>query len=298
MTTERGPILVTGTSSGIGRRITELLSERGYRVFAGARKKADLDSLAALPHVTPVQLDVTHDESIGKAIRAVRSTGQGLYGLVNNAGIVDLAPLLDTSVEELAKLLDVNVYGTHRMVRACFPLLRESHGRIVNIGSINGVFPEVFSGAYCISKYAIEAYTDVLRREFRPLGIQVSVVEPGEFQSRIVSTFLERKGGDLARAFENSPFREEMKKYFDRIQTTAGEADRSRYPVPRPVAEAVLDALFSKDPKRRYLVGSAADTDAAITQVMRLLAQLNLRHEHSLSADELAKRLRAIVSEL
>ena len=297
MSTERGPILVTGTSSGIGRRITELLSERGYRVFAGARKKTDLASLAALPNVTPVRLDVTRDESIGKAIRAVQTTGQGLYGLVNNAGIVDLAPLLDTSVEELAKLLDVNVYGTHRMVRACFPLLRESHGRIVNIGSINGVFPEVFSGAYCISKYAVEAYTDVLRREFRPLGIQVSVVEPGEFQSKIVSTFLERKGGDLARAFENSPFRDEMRKYFDRIQTTAGEADRSRYPDPRPVAEAVLDALFSKDPKRRYLVGSAADTDAAITQVMRLLAQLNLRHEHSLSADELAQRLRATVSE-
>ena len=298
MTAGPGPVLVTGTSSGIGRRIVELLSEQGHTVFAAVRKRSDLASLAALTQVTPILLDVTREESIRRSIRAIQNEGHGLYGLVNNAGIVDLAPLVETTVEALGKVLDVNVYGMHRMVRACFPLLMEAHGRIVNIGSINGVFPEVFSGAYCISKYAVEAYTDVLRRELRALGIRVSVVEPGEFRSNIVSTFLARKGDELVRPFDKSPFREEMRKYFAQIQATPGEADRSRYPDPFPVAEAVLDALFSKVPKRRYLVGSAADTDAAIAQVMRLLAQLNQRHEHSLTADELAKRLRATVSEL
>ncbi len=298
MTAGPGPVLVTGASSGIGRRTVELLSEQGHPVFAAVRKRSDLASLAALPQVTPILLDVTREESIRRSIRAIQNEGQGLYGLVNNAGIVDLAPLLDTTVEELGKVLDVNVYGTHRMVRACFPLLMEAQGRIVNIGSVNGVLPEVFSGAYCISKYAVEAYTDVLRREFRPLGIGVSVVEPGEFRSNIVSTFLGRKGDKLVTPYDNSPFRDELRKYFAQLQTTPGEADRSRYPDPLPVAEAVLDALFSKDPKRRYLVGSAEDTDAVITQVMRLLAQLNQGHEHSLTVDELAKRLRATVSKL
>jgi NAD(P)-dependent dehydrogenase (short-subunit alcohol dehydrogenase family) len=298
MTADPGPVLVTGTSSGIGRKVTELLSEQGQTVFAAARKKSDLASLASLPHVTPIQLDVTREESIRRAIRAIHVAGHGLYGLVNNAGVVELAPLLDTTVEELGYVLDVNLYGMHRMVRACFPFLMEAHGRIVNIGSINGVFPEVYVGAYCVSKYAVEAYTDVLRREFRPLGIHVSVVEPGEFRSNIVSSFLTRKGGGLLTAYEHSPFREAMQMYFAQMQAAPGEADRSKYPDPRPVAEAVVDALFSKEPKRRYLVGSAADTEAALTQVMRLLAQLNQRHAHSRTAEELAKRLKETVSQL
>jgi NAD(P)-dependent dehydrogenase (short-subunit alcohol dehydrogenase family) len=155
MTERLGPVLVTGTSSGIGRGITELLSEEGHPVFAAVRRKSDMASLAALPHVTPLLLDVTREESIYRSIRLIQSAGRGLDGLVNNAGIVDLAPLLDTSVEDLGQLLDVNLYGIHRMVRACFPLLRKSRGRIVNIGSINGVYPEEYAGAYCISKYAV-----------------------------------------------------------------------------------------------------------------------------------------------
>jgi NAD(P)-dependent dehydrogenase (short-subunit alcohol dehydrogenase family) len=248
--------------------------------------------------VTPIQLDVTRENSVRKSIRSIKGAGRGLYGLVNNAGIVDLAPLLDTTVKELGDVLDVNLYGMHRMVRACFPLLEETHGRIVNIGSINGVFPEVFAGAYCISKYAVEAYTDVLRREFRPLGIKVSVVEPGEFRSNIGSNFLARREGRPAPASDKSPFRETMQNYLSQMRATPGEVDRSRYPDPLPVAEAVVDALFSKDPKRRYMVGSRQDTDAALTQVMRLLAQLNQRHEHSLTAEELAQRLRETVSQL
>lgn len=298
MTEGPGPVLVTGTSSGIGRRITELLSEEGHSVFAAVRKESDLASLAALPHVTPIQLDVTSKDSIRTSIQAIQDSGQGLYGLVNNAGIAETSPLVDSSVEDLAYLLDVNLYGMHRMVRACFPLLRESRGRIINIGSINGVYPETFAGAYCISKYAVEAYTDVLRKELSRLGIKVSVVEPGAFQSNISSNFLSRRGDSLATAFDSSPFREAMHKYFAEIRTTPGEADRSKYPDPLPVAKAVVDALFSGTPKRRYLVGTAEETEAAVAQVMRLLAQLNQRHEHSLTTDELVSRLRVAVSQL
>ncbi|HXY46363.1 MAG TPA: SDR family oxidoreductase [Thermoplasmata archaeon] len=293
MTEGPGPVLVTGTSSGIGRRIVETLSEQGHAVFAAVRKEADQAPLAALPNVTPILLDVTHDDSVRASARMVREAGRGLYGLVNNAGTVDLAPLLDTSIEDLSRLLDVNVYGMHRMVRACFPLLRQAHGRIVNIGSINGVYPDIFEGSYCMSKYAVEAYTDVLREEFAPLGIGVSVVEPGGFRSNIVSSFFERKKGHTAAASVSSPMREATQKFFSETFSVPGELDRSRYPDSRPVAEAVVDALFSQTPKTRYLVGSTGETSAAIDQVIRLLVQLNERHNHSLTADELVARLRA-----
>lgn len=255
-------------------------------------------SLAALPHVTPVLLDVTREDSIQRAVRAVRTSRRGLYGLVNNAGIADLAPLLGTSVEELGQVLEVNLYGMHRMVRACFPFLRKAHGRIVNIGSINGVYPEEFTGAYCISKYAVEAYTDVLRKELTSLEIQVSVVEPGEFRSRIISSFLARRKEAGTSSSDDPPFRKAKRKYYAELRATPGEADRSRYPDSLPVAEAVWDALFSRTPKRRYLVGTHEETDAVVTQVMRLLAQLNQRHEHTRTTDELAKLLRTTVAEL
>ena len=267
-------------------------------MFAAVRRKTDMTSLAALPHVTPLLLDVTREDTIRESIRTVEDAGQGLYGLVNNAGIVDLAPLVDTPVEELGKVLDVNLYGLHRMVRACFPLLRKAGGRVVNIGSINGVYPEEFAGAYCVSKYAVEAYSDVLRKEFAPLGIKVSLVEPGAFRSNIATNFLARRGDSFLTAFDDSPFREVMQKSLAEYHTTPGEADRSKYPDARPVAEAVVDALFSKDPKRRYMVGTAEEADSALTQVMRLLAQLNQRHAHSRTADELANRLRETVSQL
>lgn len=293
MTEAPGPVLVTGTSSGIGRRIVEMLAQQGHPVFAAVRKAPDQTPLAAIPNVTPILVDVTHEESVRSAARIVRETGRGLYGLVNNAGIADLAPLLDTSIEDLHRVLDVNVYGMHRMVRACFPLLRQSHGRIVNIGSINGVYPDVFSGSYCMSKYAVEAYTDVLREEFVAFGIKVCVVEPGGFRSNIVSSFFERTKGHTAATSVSSPMREAAQKYFSETFSVPGELDRSRYPDARPVADAVVDGLFSRNPKPRYLVGSKGETSATIDQVISLLVQLNQRHEHSLTSDELVSRLRA-----
>ena len=298
MTQRPGPVLVTGTSSGIGRRITELLSERGHPVFAAVRRKSDMASLAALPLVTPLLLDVTREDSIRRSIRVVQASARGLYGLVNNAGVVELAPLLDTSVAELVRVLEVNLYGVHRMVRACFPLLRKARGRIVNIGSINGVYPEEFAGAYCISKYAVEAYTEVLGKEFAALGIKVSVVEPGEFRSRIISSFLARKENAYTSLSDDSPFQKATRKYFAELRATPGEVDRSRYPDALPVAEAVLDALFSTVPQRRYLVGTHEETDAVVAHVMRLLVQLNQRQEHTLTPDALANRLRTIRAEL
>lgn len=291
MSKESGPVLVTGASTGIGRSIVELLSAHGRTVYATARRKRDLASLGNLPHVTALRLDVTREDEVLRSVATVRRFRRGLYGLVNNAGIVDIAPLVDTPVEELQRLLDVNLYGMHRMVRACFPLLAESHGRVVNIGSTNGFLPEAFAGAYCISKFAVEAYTDVLREEFSGLGVRVSVVEPGDFRSHIISSFVARRGAAVARALAGSPLRDAARRELAELIESPGALDRSQYPDPRPVAEAVTDALFSRRPKPRYLVGSRQEAEEVLGRLLELLVQLNPGKDPGGTVEELLRRL-------
>ncbi len=180
-----GPVLVTGASTGIGREIVNLLSTGGHPVLAGARKETELESLGRLPGVTPVRLDVTRAGDVARVADQIRESGRGLHGLVNNAGIGNAGPLVEISVEDLHQSFSVNVDGLHRMVGAMFPFLRESRGRIVNISSINGFLPAAFFGPSVISKFAVEAYTDVLREEVSDLGVRVSSVEPGGFTSSI-----------------------------------------------------------------------------------------------------------------
>ncbi len=293
MTERTGPVLVTGASSGIGRAITEHLSAAGHAVFATARKKSDLERLAELPLVTPIRLDVTRQADVENALRTIRASRRGLYGLVNNAGVGQLSPLVETSLEEVHRVLDVNLYGLHRMVRACFSELARSRGRIVNISSINGISPFHFSGAYCASKFAVEAYSDVLRDELARFHIRVILVEPGAFRSNITSNLVARKGTGTAAWFGRSPEWGPERRRWKRVVETPEESRRSRYPEPRPVAEAVADALFSRSPRPRYLVGaSQGEVDWTIGHVLSLLHQLNQGHEHSVSTDELADRLR------
>jgi NAD(P)-dependent dehydrogenase (short-subunit alcohol dehydrogenase family) len=161
--------LVTGASTGIGRSIVEHLSSGGHPVVAGARKDSDLRALRSLRNVTPVRLDVTKSADIARVAAMIRASAQGLYGLVNNAGNGMMGPLPDSSVEDLHRALAVNLDGMHRMVSGMFPFLQKSRGRIVNISSINGFITEPLFGGYCISKFAVEAYTDTLRAEVQAL---------------------------------------------------------------------------------------------------------------------------------
>ena len=297
MDTNAGPILVTGASSGIGRSVAELLSERGCVVFASYRRVSDRSSLAKLPGVTPVRLDVTRDDQVRQAMVAVRKQRMGLAGLVNNAGIADLAPLIDTSVDDLARAMDVNLYGIHRMVRACYPMLRPSRGRIVNISSINGVAAVEFGGAYSASKFALEAYSDVLRDELSGLGIHVCVIEPGGFRSDIVTNMIaRRKTPTAASKMREASIRDKFLKFMSEFAGKPEARDRTIYPDPRPVAEAVVNALFSDSPKSRVMVGNKDETDWAVANVLRLVAQLNESTGHPATPEDLLARLKKSTS--
>jgi NAD(P)-dependent dehydrogenase (short-subunit alcohol dehydrogenase family) len=283
-----GPILVTGASTGIGRTVTGFLSSRGYTVFAGARKEVDLASLSQLPHVTSMRLDVTNPDDIQRAVDRLHSEGKSVYGLVNNAGVEDYKALIDSSVEELYRVFNVNLYGIHRMTRALIPFLIESHGRIVNISSISGFLTPKFFGAYSISKHAVEAYSDTLREELNQFEVKVSAVEPGNFQSNITANFLPFLKKD--ELLSQSRYREEFTEIIRDLESTE-ESYGTKYPTPEKVAEAVSDALFSENPKPRYLVGNKEEVIWVVEKIMSTLHELNHHHDHSLTKHELIEML-------
>src|SRR4051812_39464080 len=174
-------VVVTGASTGIGEAIARRM-DAGFRVFAGVRKEEDAERLrAAGANIEPVLLDVTDQASIDAAAATVKAAvrDQGLAGLVNNAGIAVSAPLEFLPVDELRNQLEVNVVGQVAVTQAFLSDIRTAKGRIINIGSIGGKVAFPLAGAYAASKFAMEAITDSLRRELRPWGIEVSIVEPG-----------------------------------------------------------------------------------------------------------------------
>jgi NAD(P)-dependent dehydrogenase (short-subunit alcohol dehydrogenase family) len=261
-------ILVTGASSGIGRKITVRLAAHGYFVYAGARKDADLHALAAIRNVQPIRLDVRRPEEIDNAVALITRANRGLYGLVNNAGVATLASFADLSPEEFDLIMAVNVYGPYRVTKAFLPLIVAERGRIVTIGSIAGVIATRQLAAYAMSKHAMEAFTDSLAEELAPVGVQVSLIEPGSYNSEIARNSLRRQG----------------------LDPRAG--DRTRFKDPDEVAEAVERALFAAIPKRRYLVvPTQQEAELTIRRQIEKLAQLNEDQPYAYRRDELVRML-------
>jgi NAD(P)-dependent dehydrogenase (short-subunit alcohol dehydrogenase family) len=258
-------VVVTGAGSGIGEACALHLDRIGFRVFAGVRKEVDGEALCrrASDRLTPVLLDVTDTAAIALAAETVASAvgGRGLSGLVNNAGIAAAGPLEFLPIPELRRQFEVNVIGQVAVTQAFLPLLRQQRGRIVNMGSVSGRTALPFTGAYCASKFALEALTDALRMEVRPWGILVSVVEPGVVAtpmweaSRVTGDEVQRNlpqhATDLyGRAITN------MRKYAAKMASDGIPADE--------VAKVVAHALTSKRPRTRYLVGWNARLRAAL----------------------------------
>ena len=273
-------VLVTGASTGIGRKITEVLAARGVFVYAGARKDKDLKELDAIDNVQSVRLDVTNDEDIAAAVETVTEEGRGLYAVVNNAGVAIVAPLIEVEESELDFLFDVNIYGPYRVTKAFSPLIIASKGRVTTISSISGVGSGMLFGPYSMSKHAIEAYSDSLAREMSRFDVKVSVVEPGNYQSQIGVTLKKRmvaQGIDFA----DSLYEEEMMRMMERMDAPSDE------PEPDDVAEAVYHALFDDQPKMRYMVvPNQREAEWTIRNAIRELVQLN--GDHAFSYDRAA----------
>jgi NAD(P)-dependent dehydrogenase (short-subunit alcohol dehydrogenase family) len=276
-------VLVTGASSGIGRKITERLAERGFFVYAGARSQADLADLGKLKNVQPLRLDVTAASEIAAAVATVTKAGRGLYGVVNNAGVVGLAPLLEITDDELQMVLNVNLMGPVRITRAFAPLLLESKGRVVNISSLNGIVASPMIGAYSMSKHGIEAYGDGLSAELARFGVSVSLIEPGNYGTEIGKNMLARM--DTTR-LKGSLFEQQMR---GAMRAFAGF---DQNPPPDDVANAVYDALSATTPRMRYLVVPAANQSAIVLRkLLDEVVQLNDSQKFTYDRDQLVKLL-------
>lgn len=243
---EKKWVLVTGAASGIGRATALLLAERGFGVYAADLASKDLDDLHRSGDIEPITLDITSDSDIIQACTFIDAKGTGLFALINNAGIFSPGPLMELPIERLVQQYNVNVFGTHRITKAFFPMLMNSKGRIVNMSSVAGYVATPFSGPYASSKHALEGWSDTLRRELMPLGIKVIVIEPALINTPLWNRDLEGR----IEQYRGTIFYEANKR---KLEHEAAEA-KSHGVHPDVVAEAVYRVLTRKNPKPRYLV--------------------------------------------
>ena len=275
-------VLVTGASSGIGLKITEVLAAKGYFVYAGARKDRDLAALNEIDNVEAVRLDVTVQKDIDAAVARITEAGRGLHGVVNNAGVGVFSPMNETPEEDIDFVFDVNIYGPYRINKAFMPLLVASNGRTTIIGSISGFVSGAQSGTYSMSKFAVEAYTDALAEEMAESGVQVSVIEPGAFKSKIREKIVLHRLGK-----QKDELSSEEKEQLDRTM-----ARNDSLKEPDAVAEATLHALFAEKPRRHYMVvPDQEQADITVRTALSRAVQLNANQPYSYTLEEMTKML-------
>ncbi len=249
-------VVITGTSTGIGRATALRLDRAGFDVYAGVRRESDGEALRleASERLTPLLLDVTDPTSIELAAKRVEAAvaESGLGGLVNNAGIGIGGPLEFVEIQELRRQLEVNLIGPVAVTQAFLPLLRPARGRVVNVSSAAGRVASPFQGPYAASKFALEAFSDSLRLELRSSGVGVVVVEPGFIQTPMI----DKSRREMDSAQDALP-EQGLHLYGEAIDQLRSrfEGFAARGAAPDKVARAIQRALTAGRPRHRYLVG-------------------------------------------
>ncbi len=251
-------VLITGTSTGIGRACALRLARNGYHVYASVRRHDDGEALVAEAEgeITPLVFDVTDDEGRLRAVDQIRQSteSQGLSALINNAGAVSTGPLEFLPIENIRYYLEVNLISAIALTQICLPLLRSSKGRIVNIGSSQDMFTPALFGGYTIAKWGMRGFHQALRLELRGSGIECVLIVPGAIKTSIWK--------DASRIREN----------LDSLSDRAGElygdlalaiqagvvAISSKGLDPDKVAETIERALAAKRPRPEVIVGNDA----------------------------------------
>ncbi len=246
-------VLITGCSSGIGLTVAQGLHARGYRVFATARKREDVEKLKQMG-LTSLQLDLDDSNSIRNAVKQVlQETGGKLYALFNNGAYAQPGAVEDLNRDTLRKIYETNLFGWIELTNQIIPVMRaQGYGRIIQNSSVLGLVALPFRGAYVSTKYAIEGITDTLRQEIEDTSknIYISLIEPGPIISRMRPNSLIALRANID--MEHSVHRELYKKVVARLEKVGPVAPFTE--PPEAVLKRVIHALESRKPKARYYV--------------------------------------------
>lgn len=254
--------LVTGGSSGIGERTALRLRKAGFEVYAVARR---VDRMAALERegVTTFAMDVTDDASMVAGVDRVVAERGRIDVLVNNAGYGSYGAVEDVPIDEARRQFDVNVFGLARLTQLVTPHMRsQGSGRIINISSIGGKFYEPLGAWYHAAKFAVEGFSDSLRIELAPFGIDVVIIEPGPIRTE----WNEISRESLTQTSKGGAY-EEMATNVREVLERADTSKLMSSP-PEVVAKKIVKAATARNPRARYPVGRNAGT---ILRARRLL---------------------------
>jgi len=254
-------VLITGASAGFGLACSELLAERGHRVY-GTSRRADFPAAPAAgdSRRTMIPMDVCDDDSVRIAVEFVLKREGRIDVVVNNAGVGLAGSIEDTTVDEARALFETNFFGVLRVCRAVLPTLRaQKSGLIVNISSLAGLVTVPFQGFYSASKYALESMSDALRMELQPFGVCVALLEPGDFKT----AFTDSRAFSAASG-DGSVYRERC----ERAVATM-ERDERNGADPRQLATLLARIIDAPSPRSRYSVGAFGQRfGAALSRVL------------------------------
>jgi len=258
-------VLITGCSSGIGLASVRMLKARGWQVLATARTPDDLERLERVEGVTAIPLELRDPASVSFCARAALELTSGkLTALFNNAAYGQPGAVEDLPGAVLRDQFEVNLFAWHDLTRALIPAMRrQGHGRIVQCSSILGLVSVPWRGAYCASKYALEALSDALRMELAGSGLHVSIIEPGPIRSRFIEHAVAAlkanidMGGSLHREI-----------YQKRLAGMEAGGRLTFKLEPEAVARKLVHAVESSRPKVRYYVTTPTHLAAAVKRIL------------------------------
>ncbi|XP_040281624.1 retinol dehydrogenase 7-like [Bufo bufo] len=253
-------VLITGCDSGFGNLAAKQLDRRGMHVLAACLTQKGAENLKkeTSSRLKTVILDVTDSQSVNDAAVWVDSIvgDKGLWGLVNNAGIsVPTAPNEWLTKEDFSKILNVNLLGVVDVTLKMLPLIRRACGRVVNVASIAGRLT-ICGGGYCMSKYGVESFSDSLRREMKPFGVKVCIIEPGFFSTQVTDAKLmkestNKRWSQVPDEIRRSYGQQYYEKYCDILDLTLSSSSTKL----SLVSDAMEHALTAVHPKTRYSAG-------------------------------------------
>ena len=244
-------IIVTGASSGMGKDFALHLLKKGHIVYGLARRTEKMADIVKAGGKA-IEMDVTNEVQIQKAVNQVLKEQDKVDVLINNAGYAIYGTVEEASIEAARRQFEVNLFGLASITQKIIPGMREKRsGTIINISSMGGKMYTPFGAWYHATKHALEGWSDCLRLELSPFNVNVVIIEPGGIKTEFTDVFIQNLQGDL----ENGPYADSLKKVVNSSREMADKGNLSR---PSVITNLIDKAVHSKKPKTRYVAGAYA----------------------------------------